>query len=318
MSSRRSGFAVSAIAGEGKRSAAQVGTPSGGSQGYDHKGMGITARGAWEAVKRHFREVDVDIQTTPFTVAGVGDMSGDVFGNGMLRSTHTRLIAAFDHRHVFVDPDPDPAISFAERDRLFKLPRSSWADYNAKLISKGGGIFDRKAKSIKLTPEIKKALDIPAESVTPFELMKAILRAPVDLLFFGGIGNYIKATSESHAECGDRANDAIRVDGREIRARVVGAFPGASVTFAPHLKRQAIVDSWPADVDDSAARLQCPVLVLRGASSDVLSQQGAEEVAALIPNAHLETVEKAGHLAAGDNPHSTVGLVATFLDRLRW
>ncbi len=195
---------------------------SGGSVGYDHKAMGITARGAWEAVKRHFRELGLDTQTTDFTTVGVGDMSGDVFGNGMLRSTHIKLLAAFDHRHVFIDPSPDPAISFAERDRLFKLPRSSWADYNAKLISKGGGVFDRKAKSIKLTPEIKKALEIGAESVTPAELMKAILKAPVDLLFFGGIGNYFKAASESHAECGDRANDAIRVDGREIRARVVG------------------------------------------------------------------------------------------------
>jgi glutamate dehydrogenase len=195
---------------------------SGGSAGYDHKGMGITARGAWEAVKRHFRELGVDTQTTAFTAVGVGDMSGDVFGNGMLRSPYTKLLGAFDHRHVFVDPSPDPAKSFAERERLFKLPRSSWADYDAKLISKGGGVFDRKLKSIKLTPEIKKVFDITAESVTPAELMKAILKAQVDLLFFGGIGNYIKASHETHAECGDRANDAIRIDGREVRARVVG------------------------------------------------------------------------------------------------
>ena len=195
---------------------------SGGSAGYDHKGMGITARGAWEAVKRHFRELGIDTQATDFTAVGVGDMSGDVFGNGLLRSRHTRLIAAFDHRHVFVDPNPDPAQAFAERERLFKLPRSSWADYDAKLISKGGGIFDRKVKSIKLTPEIKKALDIAADSVTPADLMKAVLKAPVDLLFFGGIGNYIKAAQETHAECGDRANDAIRIDGSQVRARVVG------------------------------------------------------------------------------------------------
>jgi glutamate dehydrogenase len=195
---------------------------SGGSAGYDHKAMGITARGAWEAVKRHFRELGLDTQTTDFTVVGVGDMSGDVFGNGMLRSTHIRLLAAFDHRHIFIDPDPDPAMSFAERDRLFKLPRSSWADYNAKLISKGGGIFDRKLKSVKLTPEIKAMLELSVESLTPADLMKAIIKAPADLLFFGGIGNYIKATGESHAECGDRANDAIRVNGSEIRARVVG------------------------------------------------------------------------------------------------
>jgi glutamate dehydrogenase len=195
---------------------------SGGSAGYDHKGMGITARGAWEAVKRHFRELGLDTQTTAFTTVGVGDMSGDVFGNGMLRSKDTRLVAAFDHRHIFIDPDPDPKTSFAERERLFKLPRSSWADYDSKLISPGGGVFDRKAKSLKITAEIKKALDISADSMTPADLMKAILKAPVDLLFFGGIGNYIKAAGESHADCGDRANDAIRIDGREVRARVVG------------------------------------------------------------------------------------------------
>ena len=195
---------------------------SGGSAGYDHKVMGITARGAWEAVKRHFRELGLDTQTTDFTVVGVGDMSGDVFGNGMLRSPHIRLLAAFDHRHIFIDPSPDAAKSFVERDRLFKLPRSSWADYDAKLISKGGGIFDRKLKSIKLTPEIKKLLDLSVDSLTPADLMKAILKSRADLLFFGGIGNYIKATSETHGECGDRANDAIRVNGQEIRARVVG------------------------------------------------------------------------------------------------
>ncbi|HEX9463195.1 MAG TPA: NAD-glutamate dehydrogenase [Alphaproteobacteria bacterium] len=203
---------------------------SGGSAGYDHKVMAITARGAWEAVKRHFRELGLDTQTTDFTVVGVGDMSGDVFGNGMLRSQHIRLLAAFDHRHIFVDPNPDPAAAFAERERLFKLPRSSWADYDAKLISKGGGVFDRKAKSLKLTPEIKKALDISADSVTPADLMKTALKAPIDLLFFGGIGNYVKAAAESHAECGDRANDAVRVNGRDIRARVVGEGANLGVT----------------------------------------------------------------------------------------
>jgi glutamate dehydrogenase len=195
---------------------------SGGSAGYDHKAMGITARGAWEAVKRHFRELGVDTQATDFTVVGVGDMSGDVFGNGMLRSPHIRLVAAFDHRHIFVDPNPDAAKAFAERERLFKLPRSSWADYDSELISKGGGVFDRKLKSIKLTPEIKEMLGLGVDSLTPADLMKGILKAPADLLFFGGIGNYIKASSETHAECGDRANDAIRVNGQEIRAKVVG------------------------------------------------------------------------------------------------
>jgi glutamate dehydrogenase len=195
---------------------------SGGSAGYDHKGMGITARGAWEAVKRHFREMGIDTQAQIHTCVGVGDMSGDVFGNGLLRSPHTKLLGAFDHRHIFVDPDPDPAKAFAERQRMFKLPRSSWADYDTALISEGGGVFDRKAKSIKLSPQVKAAFGLSADSVTPFELMKAMLKADVDLLWFGGIGNYVKAAGEGHGDAGDRANDAIRVNGSEIRARVIG------------------------------------------------------------------------------------------------
>jgi glutamate dehydrogenase len=188
---------------------------SGGSVGYDHKAMGITARGAWESVKRHFRELGIDTQTTPFTVAGVGDMSGDVFGNGMLLSRHIRLVAAFDHRHIFLDPNPDEA-------RLFKLPRSSWADYDASLLSAGGGIHSRSAKSIALTPEVKAVLDVQADHMTPTELMNAILKAPVDLIYNGGIGTYVKATSETHAQVGDRAGDALRVDGRELRCKVFG------------------------------------------------------------------------------------------------
>ncbi|MCX7892319.1 MAG: NAD-glutamate dehydrogenase [Burkholderiales bacterium] len=194
---------------------------SGGSAGYDHKAMGITARGAWESVKRHFREMGVDVQTTDFTVAGIGDMSGDVFGNGMLLSRHIRLVAAFDHRHVFIDPDPDAAASFAERERLFRLPRSSWADYDPALISRGGGVWPRSAKSIPLSPEAQRALGVAAASLTPAELVSAILRAPVDLLYNGGIGTYVKASAESHAEVGDRANDAVRVNGRELRCRAV-------------------------------------------------------------------------------------------------
>jgi glutamate dehydrogenase len=194
---------------------------SGGSVGYDHKEMGITARGAWESVKRHFREMGVDTQTTDFTVVGIGDMSGDVFGNGMLLSRHIRLVAAFDHRHVFIDPDPDPAASFAERQRLFNLPRSSWADYDAELISRGGGVWPRSAKSVPISPATRAVLGIEAESLTPAELITAILRAPVDLLYNGGIGTYVKAGSESHAEVGDRANDTIRVDGRDLRCKVV-------------------------------------------------------------------------------------------------
>ena len=195
---------------------------SGGSAGYDHKGMGITARGAWESVKRHFRELGVDVQAQDFTVVGVGDMSGDVFGNGMLQSKHIRLLGAFDHRHVFIDPDPDAEASWAERKRLFDLPRSSWADYDPALISKGGGVFPRTAKSIPVSPEMKARFAIEADAMTPNELIRALLRAPVDLLYLGGIGTYVKGSEESNAEVGDRANDANRVDGGEVRARVVG------------------------------------------------------------------------------------------------
>ena len=195
---------------------------SGGSNGYDHKKMGITARGAWEAVKRHFREIDIDIQNEPVTVSGVGDMSGDVFGNGMLLSRALKLVAAFDHRDIFIDPDPDPARSWEERKRLFDMPRSTWRDYDEKLISKGGGVFSRQAKSISLTPEIRKLLDLDKERATPHEVMRAILAMRVDLLWFGGIGTYIRAESESDDEVGDRANDSIRVTGSQLRARVIG------------------------------------------------------------------------------------------------
>ena len=194
---------------------------SGGSVGYDHKAMGITARGAWESAKRHFREMGVDIQASDFTVAGIGDMSGDVFGNGMLLSPHIRLVAAFDHRHVFLDPNPDAAASLSERARLFRLPRSSWADYDPRVISPGGGVHPRSAKSISITPEAAKALAIDAKAMTPTELVNAILKAPVDLLYNGGIGTYVKASGETHAQVGDRANDALRVDGRELRCKVV-------------------------------------------------------------------------------------------------
>jgi glutamate dehydrogenase len=193
---------------------------SGGSVGYDHKAMGITARGAWESVKRHFREMAIDTQSTEFTVAGIGDMSGDVFGNGMLLSRHIRLVAAFDHRHIFLDPDPDAAASYGERARIFRLPRSTWADYDAKLISPGGDVHSRSAKAIAITPEVKSLLAITADSLTPIELVNAILKAPVDLIYNGGIGTYVKAAAESHAQVGDRANDALRVDGRQLRCKV--------------------------------------------------------------------------------------------------
>ncbi len=197
---------------------------SGGSVGYDHKGMGITARGGWESVMRHFRALGRDSQTEDFTCVGIGDMSGDVFGNGMLLSRRIRLLAAFDHRHIFLDPNPDAAATFKERQRLFKLPRSSWEDYSKALISQGGGVYPRSAKSVPLSPQVTAALGIdPAiAAMSPAELMAVILKAPVDLLWNGGIGTYVKASSETHADVGDRANNALRVDGRELRCKVVG------------------------------------------------------------------------------------------------
>ncbi|MGW0838473.1 NAD-glutamate dehydrogenase [Streptomyces prunicolor] len=197
---------------------------SGGSAGYDHKKMGITARGAWESVKRHFRELGVDTQSEDFTVVGVGDMSGDVFGNGMLLSEHIRLVAAFDHRHIFLDPTPDAAVSYAERRRMFELPRSSWADYDTGLLSAGGGVFPRTAKAIPVNAHVREALGIEDKvaKMTPADLMKAILKSRVDLLWNGGIGTYVKASTESHADVGDKANDAIRVDGADLRVKVVG------------------------------------------------------------------------------------------------
>ncbi|MEH1030901.1 NAD-glutamate dehydrogenase [Micromonospora profundi] len=197
---------------------------SGGSAGYDHKKMGITARGAWESVKRHFRELGHDTQTQDFTVVGVGDMSGDVFGNGMLLSEHIRLVAAFDHRHIFLDPDPDAATSYAERRRLFDMQRSSWEDYNAELISAGGGVYSRTAKSVPITPQVRAVLglDDDVTQMSPQELMKAIVTAPVDLFWNGGIGTYVKASTQTNAEVGDKSNDAIRVDGRSLRCRVAG------------------------------------------------------------------------------------------------
>ncbi|HVC52486.1 MAG TPA: NAD-glutamate dehydrogenase [Stellaceae bacterium] len=203
---------------------------SGGSAGYDHKAIGITSRGAWELIKRHFRELGRDIQAEDFTIVGVGDMAGDVFGNGMLRSPHIRLAAAFNHLHIFIDPAPDAASSHKERKRLFELPHSSWADYDARLISPGGGVFERSRKAIPVSPEMKQLFGIAEDELTPAGLIRRLLGAPVDLLFFGGIGTFVKARAESHAEVGDRANDALRIDGEDIRAAVVGEGANLGVT----------------------------------------------------------------------------------------
>lgn len=270
---------------------------SGGSAGYDHKAMGITARGAWEGVKRHFRELGKDIQNEDFTAVGVGDMSGDVFGNGMLLSKHIKLVGAFNHLHIFIDPDPDPEASWAERERLFKMPRSAWSDYDADLISKGGGVFDRKAKSIKLTPEIKALYEIDADSVTPNELLRAMLRAKVELLWFGGIGTYVKSKTESHADVGDRANDGLRVNAGELRCKVVGEGANlgmtqpARIAFAldgGHINTDFIDNS--AGVDTSDHEVNIKILLgeieesgdMTRKQRNALLEQMTEEVAALV------------------------------------
>ena len=226
---------------------------SGGSNGYDHKKMGITARGAWEAVKRHFRELDRDIQASPFTVAGVGDMSGDVFGNGMLLSPQIRLVAAFDHRDIFIDPDPDPVVGIEERRRLFNLPRSSWQDYDKALLSKGGGVYSRSLKNVALFQEARRALGLGNDPVTPNEVITAILKAEVDLLWFGGIGTYVRASDETDAEAGDKANDAIRIAGRDIRARVVGEGANLGVTQRGRIEYASAGGRIDTDAIDNSA-----------------------------------------------------------------
>ncbi|HEY8881660.1 MAG TPA: NAD-glutamate dehydrogenase [Roseateles sp.] len=288
---------------------------SGGSVGYDHKAMGITARGAWESVKRHFREMGVDTQTTDFTVAGVGDMSGDVFGNGMLLSRHIRLLAAFDHRHIFLDPNPDAAASFVERERMFKLPRSSWADYDTGLISAGGGVHPRTAKSIPITPEVKQALGIEADAMTPTELVNAILKAPVDLIYNGGIGTYVKAATETHAQVGDRANDALRVNGGELRCKVfaeggnLGCTQRGRIEYAlagGRINTDAIDNS--AGVDTSDHEVNIKILLglavgegeLTDKQRNILLPQMTDEVAALVLRDNIfqtQVLSVTGHMA---------------------
>jgi glutamate dehydrogenase len=276
---------------------------SGGSVGYDHKAMGITAKGAWESVKRHFREMGVDTQTEDFAVVGVGDMSGDVFGNGMLLSKHIRLVAAFDHRHIFLDPNPDAASSWVERQRMFDLPRSSWDDYDRSLISAGGGIYSREQKSIPITAEVRTALGLPAdvEEMTPPALMKAILLAPVDLFWNGGIGTYIKAETESDADVGDRANDAIRVNGNQLRTKVIGEGGNLGVTqrgriefdlAGGHVNTDAMDNS--AGVDCSDHEVNIKILV---DSLVVAGKVGADERTDLL----MSMTDEVGKLVLADN-----------------
>jgi glutamate dehydrogenase len=230
---------------------------SGGSVGYDHKAMGITAKGGWLSVQRHFAEMGIDVQKEPVTVAGVGDMSGDVFGNGMLLSKTLKVVAAFDHRHIFFDPDPDPAVSWKERQRLFNLPRSSWLDYDSKLISKGGGVFSRTEKSIKISHEIRALLGIDAKEIEPSALMTAILKAPVQLMWFGGIGTYIKDRSEGHLDVGDPGNDAIRVNGADVQAKVIGEGANLGVTQAGRIGYALRGGRINTDFIDNSAGVDC-------------------------------------------------------------
>ena len=278
---------------------------SGGSHGYDHKGMAITARGGWESVRRHFRELGIDTQTTDFTVIGIGDMSGDVFGNAMLLSRHIRLVGAFNHLHVFIDPDPDPEAAFAERERLFALPRSTWDDFDRSVLSAGGGIYPRSAKSIPLGPEARRALGIEAGSLTPNELIAAMLKAPVDLLWNGGIGTYVKAKRESHAEVGDRANDVVRVNGDELRCRVVGEGGNLGLTqlgrieFAAgggRVNTDAIDNSGGVDCSDHEVNIKILLNEVVAAGdltgkqrNRLLSEMGGEVAALVLRNNYLQT-----------------------------
>ena len=283
---------------------------SGGSAGYDHKAMGITARGAWESVKRHFREMGRDCQSEDFTCVGIGDMSGDVFGNGMLLSKHTRLVAAFDHRHIFLDPNPDPAVSFEERERLYKLPRSSWNDYDRSLISEGGGVHPRTAKRITLTKQVKQRLDIDlsVDAMTPHELIRAVLMAPVDLLWNGGIGTYVKASTETNAEVGDKANDPVRIDGADLRCKCVGEGGNLGLTQLGRIEyalaggrvNTDFIDN-SAGVDTSDHEVNIKILldsVVR--DGDLTAKQRNELLA--------DMTEEVGELALADNYGQNIAL----------
>ena len=285
---------------------------SGGSDGYDHKAMGITARGAWESVRRHARAFGKDVDRDELTVVGIGDMTGDVFGNGMLRSPHVKLVAAFDHRHIFIDPDPDPAVSFAERQRLFELPRSSWADYDTALISIGGGVYPRSLKTIELSPEARKRLGTEQQAFTPTELLAAILRAPVDLLWNGGIGTYVKASAETHADVGDRANDGLRVNGSELRCRMVGEGGNLGLTqrgrvefaLAGGLINTDAIDN-SAGVDCSDHEVNIKILLGAGDGRRAITIEERNEVLAAMTDEVADLVlddNRAQTLGAGDRP----------------
>ena len=276
---------------------------SGGSVGYDHKQMGITARGAWEAVKRHFRELDRDIGRDDFSVVAVGDMSGDVFGNGMLLSRRIRLLGAFDHRHIFLDPDPDPATSFAERRRLFQLGASTWKDYNPALISQGGGVFARSAKSIPLSGEVRNALGIEAERLRPDELIHTLLRAPVDLLWLGGIGTYVKATDETHADACDRGNDGVRIDARELHCRIIGEGANLGLTQRARIEYALGGGRINTDAIDNAAGVNCSdhevnikILLNAAVADGRLSRTQRDELLATMTDEVAELVLRDNHL----------------------
>ena len=281
---------------------------SGGSAGYDHKAMGITARGAWVGVTRHFAEMGIDIQKQPVTVAGVGDMSGDVFGNGMLLSKVLKLVAAFDHRHIFLDPDPDPAAAWAERKRLFRLDRSSWADYDPARLSKGGGIFPRSQKSIPLSREVRALLGVEADAMSPSDLIAAILKAPVDLLWFGGIGTYVKAASEAHADVGDRANDAHRVNAEDMRAKVVGEGANLGMTQRARIAfaiaggriNTDFIDN-SAGVDTSDNEVNIKVALRPALGSNRLSRESRNRLLE-------EMTSEVAHLVLQDNEAQTLAL----------
>ena len=303
---------------------------SGGSHGYDHKALGVTARGAWQAVRHHFTELGVDVQAEPITVIGIGDMSGDVFGNGMLQSERLRLVAAFDHRHIFLDPDPDPAAAFAERRRLFGLPASSWADYDRSLISSGGGVWSRAAKRVDLTPQTQAVLRVQDESLTPAALIRAILQAPIDLLFAGGVGTFVRASSEDDRGIDDRANAELRIAASSLRARVVAE--GANLAFTQRarieyarrggrINMDAIDNSAGVDTSDQEVNLKILLSLAIDAGEldpedrDAVLQAGTDDVVEAVLAHTTRQCERLTHRSSVE--HRSSGLVRAGADVAR-